>query len=120
MTARITAPLRMTNGITNAAVANFTKSFSGYVAPHNITVNCVHPGMTVTERMQGNFTRRAEDAGVSLEEITARTIAEIPLGRLIKPEDIAAAALFFCSPLADIVTGQCIAVDGGSATSVNY
>ena len=47
MTARITAPLRITNGIVNAGVANFTKQFSGHVAPHNITVNCVHPGSTV-------------------------------------------------------------------------
>lgn len=120
MTARITAPLRMTNGITNAGVANFTKQFSGHVAAHNITVNCVHPGFTVTERMMGNFERRARDANISLDEIREQSIAEIPLGRLIEPEDIASAALFFCSPLADIVTGQCIAVDGGSGTSVNY
>ena len=40
--------------------------------------------------------------------------------RLIRPEDIASAALFFCSPLADIVTGQSIAVDGGSAGAVMY
>ncbi len=120
MTARIAAPLRMTNGITNAGVANFTKSFSGYVAPHNITVNCIHPGTTATDRMKEGFKRYASDAEVSVEEITTRRIAEIPMGRLIRPEDIAATALFFCSPLADIVTGQSIAVDGGSAESVNY
>ena len=120
MTARITAPLRVTNGIVNAGVANFTKQFSGHVAAHNITVNCVHPGATVTERMQGGFKRRAKDANVSLDEIERQSIAEIPMGRLIQPEDIAQVALFFCSPMADIVTGQSIAVDGGSATSVNY
>ena len=120
MTARITAPLRVTNGVVNAGVSNFTKQFASHAAPHNITVNCVHPGMTVTERMLGNFKRRANDAGVDLAEIERRTVAEIPLGRLIQPEDIASAALFFCSPLAGMVTGQCIAVDGGSATSINY
>lgn len=120
MTARITAPLRVTNGVVNAGVANFTKQFAGHVAPQGITVNCIHPGMTVTERMLGNFGRRARDAGVDLAEIERRTIAEIPMGRLIQPQDIANAALFFCSPLADIVTGQCIAVDGGSGTSINY
>lgn len=120
MTARITAPLRMTNGIVNAGVANFTKQFAGHVGRHNITVNCVHPGTTATDRMMANMERRARDAKVSLEEIKKQSIAEIPLGRLIQPEDIAAAALFFCSPLADIITGQSIAVDGGSAMSVNY
>ncbi|MFP6748790.1 MAG: SDR family oxidoreductase [Alphaproteobacteria bacterium] len=120
MTARIAAPLRVTNGIVNAGVANFTKQFSGHVAGHNITVNCVHPGTTATDRMQRNFERQARDANVGVDEIAARQIAGIPLGRLIKPEDIAAAALFFCSPMADIITGQSIAVDGGSAASVNY
>ena len=120
MTARITAPLRVTNGIVNAGVANFTKSFAGHVAPHNITVNCVHPGTTATERMMANFERRARDANISVAEIEKQSVAEIPMGRLIKPEDLASVALFFCSPLADIVTGQSIAVDGGSGQSVNY
>lgn len=120
MTARITAPIRITNGIVNAGVANFTKQLAGQVAPHNVTVNCIHPGSTATDRVKAGFARRARDANVSLEEIIEQTIADIPLGRLIRPEDIASAALFFCSPLADIVTGQSIAVDGGSATSVNY
>ena len=120
MTARIAAPLRVTNGIVNAGVANFTKQLAGQVAAHNITINCVHPGFTATERMMGNFERRARDAGIDVADIEADTVAEIPMGRLIEPEDIAAAALFFCSPLADIVTGQSIAGDGGSANSVNY
>ncbi|MCG8547844.1 MAG: SDR family oxidoreductase [Alphaproteobacteria bacterium] len=120
MTARITAPLRMTNGIVNAGVANFTKQFAGYAGPHNVTVNCVHPGYTMTERMMAGFQRRARDADVSVEKITEESVAEIPMGRLIQPEDIASAAMFFCSPLADVITGQCIAVDGGSGTAVTY
>lgn len=120
MTARIAAPLRVTNGIVNAGVANFAKQFAGHVAGHNITVNCIHPGTTATDRMQQNFERQARDANVGVDEIAARQIAGIPLGRLIKPEDIAAAALFFCSPMADIITGQSIAVAGGSAAAVNY
>jgi 3-oxoacyl-[acyl-carrier protein] reductase len=120
MTARIAAPLRVTNGIVNAGVANFTKQFSGHVAPHNITVNCVHPGTTATDRMKERFKRYAQDANVSVDEIETRQVAQIPMGRLIQPRDIASAALFFCSPMADVVTGQMLAVDGGSATSVNY
>jgi 3-oxoacyl-[acyl-carrier protein] reductase len=120
MTARITAPLRITNGIINAGVANFTKQLAGQVGSYNVTVNCVHPGMTLTDRMMANFERRARDANLSVEEITAQAVAEIPLGRLIQPKDIASAVLYFCSPLAEAVTGQSIAVDGGSAMSVNY
>jgi NAD(P)-dependent dehydrogenase (short-subunit alcohol dehydrogenase family) len=120
MTARITAPIRITNGVVNAGVSNFTKQLAGQVGPQNITVNCVHPGHTATDRMMKMFRRRAHDANVGVEEIEAQTIANIPLGRLIMPEDIANAVLFFCSPLAGMITGQSIAVDGGSGQSVNY
>lgn len=120
MTARIVAPLRITNGVVNAGVSNFTKQLSVQVGPDNITVNCVHPGYTISDRMLAGFERRARDAGVSIDDITAESIAEVPLGRLIRPEDIAASVMFFCSPLADVVTGQCIAVDGGSGTAISY
>ena len=120
MTARIAAPLRVTNGIVNAGVANFTKQLSGQVAGQNITVNCVHPGFTLTERMLKNFERRARDAGVTVEDITTQTVATIPIGRMIESRDLANTVLYFCSPLADIVTGQAIAVDGGSGEAINY
>ena len=120
MTARIVAALRPTNGVVNAGATNFTKSLANHLGPHNITVNCVHPGMTVTDRMRATFQRRARDAGVDYAEIERQTLAEIPLGRLIQPNDIANAVLFFCSPMADIVTGQAIAIDGGSGTAVTY
>ncbi len=120
MTARIVAPLRMTNGVVNAGVANFTKQFSGYAASSNVTVNCVHPGYTVTERVMQVFEREAKESGVSIEEIVAKRTGDIPLGRLIEPDDLASAIVFFCSPMARMITGQCIAVDGGSGTSIAY
>lgn len=120
MTARIVAPLRMTNGVVNAGVANFTKQFAGYAAQHNVTVNCVHPGYTATERIMQIFEREAKEAGSDIDAVIAKRTGDIPLGKLIRPEDIAAAVLFFCSPLAKMVTGQCIAVDGGSGEAVVY
>lgn len=120
MTARIVAPLRMTNGVVNAGVANFTKQFAGYAAAHNVTVNCVHPGYTATERIMQIFEREAQEDGTDIATVIAGRTADIPLGRLVQPEDLANAVLFFCSPMADLITGQCIAVDGGSGQSVNY
>ncbi|MBT6095037.1 MAG: SDR family oxidoreductase [Rhodospirillaceae bacterium] len=120
MTARIVAPLRMTNGVTNAGVANFTKQFSSYAARHNVTVNCVHPGYTATERVMQIFEREAADAGADIDTIVTERTADMPLGKLIAPEDIAQAVLFFCSPMADMVTGQSIAVDGGFGQAVVY
>ncbi len=120
MTARIVAPLRMTNGVTNAGVANFTKQFSGYAAQYNVTVNCVHPGYTQTERVQQIFEKESKQTGADIDAIIEKRTGDIPLGKLIRPEDIASAALFFCSPMAEMITGQSIAVDGGSGQSVNY
>lgn len=120
MTARIVAPFRMTNGVVNAGVANFTKQFANYAARYNVTVNCVHPGYTLTERVMQIFEREAEEAGTDIDAVIAKRTGDIPLGKLVKPQDIASAVLFFCSPLADMVTGQCIAVDGGSGEAVIY
>ncbi len=120
MTARIVAPLRMTNGVVNAGVANFTKQFAGYAASSNVTVNCVHPGYTATERVQQIFEREAKETGTTLDDVIAKRTADIPLGKLIEPDDMASAILFFCSVMARMITGQCIAVDGGSGTSIAY
>jgi len=120
MTARIVAPIRITNGVVNAGVSNFTKQLSAQVGSDNITVNCVHPGFTATDRMLSGTRRRALDSGISEDEEIARMVSTIPLGRLVAPEDIARAVVFFCSPLAAMVTGQSIAVDGGSGEAINY
>ncbi|MBT6272607.1 MAG: SDR family oxidoreductase [Chromatiales bacterium] len=120
MTARIVAPIRITNGVVNAGVSNFTKQLSAQVGVDNITVNCVHPGFTATDRMLAGAKRRAQDSGSSEESELERMVSVIPMGRLVAPEDIARAVLFFCSPLAAMITGQSIAVDGGSGESINY
>lgn len=120
MTARIVAPFRMTNGVVNAGVSNFTKQFANYAARYGVTVNCVHPGYTVTERVMQIFEKEALEGGTDLDTVIAKRTGDIPLGKLIQPEDLAAAVLFFCSPLAKMVTGQCIAVDGGSGEAINY
>lgn len=116
----MTAPLRMTNGVVNTGVANFTKQFAGYAAQANVTVNCVHPGDTTTERVRQIFERESKETGDDVETVIAKRTSDIPLGKLIQPEDIAAAILFFCSPMAQMITGQCIAVDGGSGTAITY
>ncbi len=120
MTARIIAPLRMTNGVVNAGVSNFTKQFANYTARHNVTVNCIHPGYTATERVMEIFKREALESGKELEVTIADRVKQIPLGKLIQPDDLANAVLFFCSSHASMITGQCLAVDGGSADAVMY
>lgn len=120
MTARIVSEFRMTNGVVNAGVSNFTKHFAEQAGPHGITVNVIHPGYTDTPRLDGILKRWAELDGVSLEESTKRRLKEIPIGRFIQPEDLANLAVFLCSDAAAAITGQAIAVDGGSGRAISY
>ncbi len=120
MTARIVAPLRMTNGVVNAGVSNFTKQFANYAAAYGVTVNCVHPGYTATERVMQIFEREASETNSTVDAVIEQRTRGIPVGRLVRPEDIANAVLFFCAHESAMVTGQCLAVDGGSGEAVVY
>jgi len=120
MTARIVTDFRMTNGVVNSAVTNFTKHLAEQTGKDSITVNAVHPGYTWTPRLEGILRRWAELEHVSFEEACKHRCQEIPIGRFIQPNDLANLILFLCSEAAGAITGQAIAVDGGSGRSINY
>ena len=83
------------------------------LARHNINVNAICPGTTVTALSEGNLKSRAGEEGVTLEEMARRRNAGIPLGRPNDPEDVAALAVFLASSGARNITGQSFNVDGG-------
>jgi 3-oxoacyl-[acyl-carrier protein] reductase len=85
-----------------AAVVGMTKSLAREIGSRNITVNCVAPGFIDTD-----MTRALPD------EQKKALLAQIPLGRLGKVEDIAAAVAYLASPGADYVTGTVLHVNGG-------
>ena len=118
--ARTPAKTSLPSGLGNAALVNFVKHFSNDVGPERITVNVVHPPFTKTDRYPARLQARAEQLGVSLEEAEASFAADFPIGRIVEPADIAPMVLFLASPGAAAVTGQAIAVDGGSTQSVVY
>ena len=120
MTARIVTDFRMTNGVVNSAVTNFSKHLAEQTGKDGITVNAVHPGYTWTPRLEGILRRWADLENVSFEEACKRRRQEIPIGRFIQPADLANLILFLCSEAAGAITGQAIAVDGGSGRSINY
>jgi 3-oxoacyl-[acyl-carrier protein] reductase len=85
-----------------SAVVGMTKSLAREIGSRNITVNCVAPGFIDTD-----MTRALPD------EQRKALLAQIPLGRLGKVEDIAAAVGYLASPGADYVTGTVLHVNGG-------
>ncbi|SNT08123.1 SDR family oxidoreductase [Actinacidiphila glaucinigra] len=89
-----------------AAQHSLTKSWAQALGPFGITVNTVAPGWIPVER----------HAGVDRETLAAYA-AEVPLGRMGRPEDVAAAVAFLVSPDAGFITGERIKVNGGIAIS---
>jgi 3-oxoacyl-[acyl-carrier protein] reductase len=96
-----------------AAVTGYAKTLAREVAPHGITVNTILPGYTATERVTELNRANAEREGVEPEEIQARLVASIPMGRLAEPREFAALAAFLASERAGYITGGAFAVDGG-------
>lgn len=96
-----------------AAVTGFAKTVSNEAAPHGVTVNCVLPGYTRTERLVDLAESIAGRTGKTVDEAYAGWEGEIPMGRLGEPDELAALTAFLCSERASYITGQSIAVDGG-------
>ena len=101
-------------GSVNAALANFSKGLADRGKQDGVNVNVIHPGLTETERFFEQAKRRAKAANITPEEAINRVIEKQGIRRIAKPEDIAALALFLCSPRGSHIQGSAIAVDGGA------
>ena len=95
------------------AVISLTRTAAQQLGPHNINVNSVCPGVTRTALGMANLAVRANQEGVTEEEMARRQVEGIPIRRANDPEDIAAMAVFLASPGARNITGQNYNVDGG-------
>jgi NAD(P)-dependent dehydrogenase (short-subunit alcohol dehydrogenase family) len=95
------------------AVISLTKTAAQQLGRHNINVNSVCPGVTRTALSEANLHIRAQQEGVTVEEMERRRADVIPLKRANDPEDIAAMVVFLASAGARNITGQCFNVDGG-------
>lgn len=85
-----------------AAIIGMTKALAKEVGPSNIKVNCIAPGIVMTD-MVSDYTLE------EFEEIRA----QIPLGKIGSTEDVANLALFLCSDESNYITGQVISPNGG-------
>ncbi|MFD2133820.1 SDR family NAD(P)-dependent oxidoreductase [Pseudogracilibacillus auburnensis] len=91
------------------AVESFSKALALELAPYSINVNVLHPGPTDTS-MLGQFSKRGANIDTTKKEVFEKSV---PLGRLLKPVDIAQSVKFLLSEDTDMVTGAVLHVDGG-------
>lgn len=85
-----------------AGLLGLTKSFARHLAPYHVTVNAIAPGTAETDL-----------TAAWPEEVRQDLKARIPLGRFIRPEEVAEAVAFLCSPAADVITGATIDMNAG-------
>jgi NAD(P)-dependent dehydrogenase (short-subunit alcohol dehydrogenase family) len=99
--------------VTKAALLSLSRLVADLYAADGIRCNAVTPGPTATEAWLGEG-GLADQQGGDRDEVLAKVAAGRPLGRLARPEEIAAVVAFLCSDRAAYVTGAAWSVDGGT------
>jgi 3-oxoacyl-[acyl-carrier protein] reductase len=93
-----------------AGVLGFAKALADEVATDGITVNCICPGFIATERV--------EELTKTKPEMMKQMLAQIPMGRIGNPTELAAAVAFLASEPASYISGAVLQVDGGFTRSI--
>jgi enoyl-[acyl-carrier protein] reductase III len=99
-------------GASKAAIESLTRYLAVELAPKNIIVNAVSPGIVETEALK-HF------EVLNNQGLIQKAIAATPAGRLVTPEDVAEVVGFLCTPAASMIRGQVIVVDGGYTLPAN-
>ena len=100
------------------AVVGFAKSLATELAHEKILVNCVAPGYTRTDRVVELARATAARDGTTVDVVEQRLVAQIPMGRLGEPHELASLIVFLASDRASYITGTTLQVDGGYVRSL--
>ncbi|MBS1887617.1 MAG: SDR family oxidoreductase [Actinobacteria bacterium] len=96
------------------AVVGLTQAMAFELAPHKIRVNSICPGFVVTPMHERELGWEAELRGATIDAVRQGWIDDTPLGRLERPEDVAEAVAFLLGPGSSYITGEALAVNGGT------
>jgi meso-butanediol dehydrogenase/(S,S)-butanediol dehydrogenase/diacetyl reductase len=95
-------------------VVGLTQAMAFELAAHGIRVNCVCPGYVATSMQERELEWEAAIRGTTADQVRRSWVADTPLGRIETPEDVAQVVAFLASDDAGFVTGEAVAVNGGS------
>ncbi len=105
-------------GMANAALVNFTRGISRELAHHNVRINSISPGWTLTERLSRSLEMQASAQNVDLTHALERDARAIPTGRHVSMAEVAIMTLLAVSDLCPSLTGEDIIIDGGATPSI--
>jgi NAD(P)-dependent dehydrogenase (short-subunit alcohol dehydrogenase family) len=98
------------------ALIGLTRTLALEAGPHGVRVNLISPGPVDGDRVRRVFAAQAVKRGITEEQAQAEMVSGSPLGRLVPPEDVAAAVVFLAGSAAASVTGEDLNVSGGIVT----
>jgi 3-oxoacyl-[acyl-carrier protein] reductase len=104
--------LCLSNGA-RAGLTGFVAGLARKVAPHNVTINNLLPGVFATARQQATVSAAARSRGISFEEAKMQKLASIPAGRMGEPDEFGDLCAYLCSARTGYFTGQNVLLDGG-------
>lgn len=110
--------VQVMSGPINLGTLSITKAMANEFGKDGITVNAICPGSTDTGRWTELVSVHARDRGISEKEAEKHLVADVPMGRVVKPEDVADLAVFLASARAGMITGCAVNVDGGRTRGI--
>ncbi len=113
---KISYPHRAPYASAKWALVGLTLTLAEEVGRHGIRVNCICPGPVEGELIEQVIAARARAMNLPVETVRERFVGLTMLKRMVRAEDVAAAALFLASDSASNITGQALDVSGGLAT----
>ena len=115
----------LSGGARNASMVHMAKTLAVQLGRYGITVNCVHPGTTRTERTAGLLAKQASEQNITPAEVEKRTFApDAPRGnaicRMVDASEIAFVTAFLASDKSWAISGELVVATGGAGRSVYY
>lgn len=110
--------VQVMSGPINLGTLSITKAMANEFGPDGITVNAICPGSTDTGRWTELVSIRAREKAIPVEQAEKELTSDVPMGRVVKPEDVADLTVFLASRRAGMITGTAINVDGGRTRGI--